>query len=117
MARKDDCDCKYVSAGNAKDTFLRKLLDQSPEYGVWEQSPSHAPLKVGIIGAGATGLYAAMILESLNIDYEILEGSDRIGGRMFTYRFDEAAWNASKPGEPDYYNYYVSLEAVMCELR
>ena len=24
------------------------------------------------------------------------------------YRFDEAAWNVSKPGEPDYYNYYVS---------
>ncbi|KAH9926686.1 uncharacterized protein B0H18DRAFT_1005121 [Fomitopsis serialis] len=45
--------------------------------------------KVGIIGAGVGGLYAAMMLESLEIDYDILEASDRIGGRLYTYKFSE----------------------------
>lgn len=45
--------------------------------------------KVGIISGGTAGLYAAIILDSLDIDYEILEASDRIGGRVYTHRFDE----------------------------
>ena len=46
-------------------------------------------LKIGIIGAGVSGLYTALILKSLDIDYEILESSDRIGGRIFTHHFSE----------------------------
>ncbi|KIJ28053.1 hypothetical protein M422DRAFT_83647, partial [Sphaerobolus stellatus SS14] len=42
---------------------------------------------VGILGAGAGGLYTAMMLESLNITYEILEASERTGGRLFTHKF------------------------------
>jgi heterodisulfide reductase subunit A-like polyferredoxin len=53
--------------------------------------------KVGILGAGIAGLYTALILDSLDIEYEIVEASDRTGGRMFTYKF---------PGG-DKYDYYV----------
>jgi hypothetical protein len=53
--------------------------------------------KVGILGAGVGGLYTALILDSLNIEYEILEASDRTGGRIFTYQF---------PGRGKY-DYYV----------
>ncbi|EMD32510.1 hypothetical protein CERSUDRAFT_99235 [Gelatoporia subvermispora B] len=45
-------------------------------------------LPICIIGAGAAGLYAAMILEDLGIKYDILEASDRVGGRIYTYRFN-----------------------------
>lgn len=38
--------------------------------------------KVTIIGAGAAGLYAAYILKSKGIDFEILEASNRYGGRV-----------------------------------
>ncbi|MCR9248827.1 MAG: FAD-dependent oxidoreductase [bacterium] len=38
--------------------------------------------KVIIIGAGASGLAAAKILEQNNIDYQILEATDRYGGRL-----------------------------------
>lgn len=38
--------------------------------------------KVIIIGAGASGLAAAKILERNNIDYQILEATDRYGGRL-----------------------------------
>ncbi|KAM4061568.1 flavin containing amine oxidoreductase [Hirsutella rhossiliensis] len=43
---------------------------------------------------------------NLDIDYEILDSTQRIGGRVYTHRFDEKRWNASKPGQPDYYDYY-----------
>jgi len=38
--------------------------------------------KVIIVGAGASGLAAAKVLEQNNIDYKILEASDRYGGRL-----------------------------------
>lgn len=52
--------------------------------------------KVGIIGAGIGGLYTALILDSLDIKYEILEASGRVGGRLKTYQFPGG-------GEYDYY--------------
>jgi len=52
--------------------------------------------KVGILGAGIAGLYTALILDSLDIEYEILEATDRVGGRIFTYKFPGG-------GKYDYY--------------
>lgn len=40
---------------------------------------------VGIIGGGFAGMYAGMILQSLGIEFEIFEGSDRVGGRIDTW--------------------------------
>lgn len=53
-------------------------------------------LKIGILGAGVGGLYTALILDSLDIGYEILEASDRAGGRLSTYTFPNG-------GKYDYY--------------
>lgn len=57
-------------------------------------SPKDRPLSsditVGIIGAGCAGLYAAMILKDLGIKFEILEASDRVGGRVRTHHFSDA---------------------------
>jgi hypothetical protein len=42
--------------------------------------------RVCIVGAGASGLYLAMMLKYLDItNVDILEGSDRVGGRCYTY--------------------------------
>lgn len=41
-------------------------------------------LDVLIIGAGMSGLYAAMLLEEMGARVQVIEGRDRIGGRMFT---------------------------------
>jgi hypothetical protein len=60
-----------------------------------ELVPSRLNMHVGIIGAGMAGLYTAMILKDLGISCEILEASDRPGGRIYTHKFDD------KPG-----NYY-----------
>ncbi|KAL4723242.1 hypothetical protein ACLX1H_009732 [Fusarium chlamydosporum] len=61
--------------------------------------PGLPPRKVCIVGAGIAGLYIAMILDDLqipNLEYEILEASDRVGGRVYTHRFSEE--------ENDYYD-------------
>ncbi|KAK6357702.1 hypothetical protein TWF718_002011 [Orbilia javanica] len=50
------------------------------------------PHKVCIVGAGVAGLYIAMMLEDLQIPgltYDILEASDRVGGRLYTYHFSD----------------------------
>ncbi|KAF5309811.1 hypothetical protein D9758_018993 [Tetrapyrgos nigripes] len=67
--------------------------DSSIDPGKLVAGPPYTPppelkdLPVGILGAGCAGLYAAMILDSLGIKYEILEGSGRHGGRILTHEF------------------------------
>ena len=53
---------------------------------------------VGILGAGVGGLYSALILQSLNVSYEIIEATNRTGGRLFTHHFDDGG----------FYDYFVS---------
>ncbi|KAL0937082.1 L-amino acid oxidase [Colletotrichum truncatum] len=109
-ARQQDrnvCNDGSLAAENPRAAFFRKIVDNSP-YSNHSRvpTPSNVPLKVGIIGAGAAGLYAAILLDSLGIDYDIHEVSDRVGGRIFTYRFDEESWAKSTPADPAYYDYY-----------
>lgn len=40
---------------------------------------------IGIIGGGFAGMYAGLILQSLGIEFEIFESSDRVGGRIDTW--------------------------------
>jgi NADPH-dependent 2,4-dienoyl-CoA reductase/sulfur reductase-like enzyme len=54
-----------------------------------KQNVDPGNIKFCIVGAGVAGLYTALILEKLGIDYEILEASDRIGGRIYTHHFTE----------------------------
>ncbi|MGI9342063.1 MAG: flavin monoamine oxidase family protein [Gammaproteobacteria bacterium] len=42
--------------------------------------------QVIVIGAGLAGLNAALLLEQQGADVLVLEGSDRIGGRVYTHR-------------------------------
>ena len=44
-------------------------------------------LPIAIIGAGAAGLRVAMMLDYLEIPYEIFEASKRHGGRCYTHHF------------------------------
>ena len=65
-------------------------------------------LKVGILGAGIGGLYTALILDSLDIEYEILEASDRAGGRLSTYKFPNS-------GKYDYFVRFISLRIKLVD--
>ncbi|KZP10613.1 amine oxidase [Athelia psychrophila] len=48
-----------------------------------------AILPVAILGAGVGGLYTAMILESLGIEFKIIEATGRVGGRLRTHKFSD----------------------------
>lgn len=65
--------------------------------GITPARPKPAPQEgdrnkvIGIIGAGVAGLYAAMILEDLDVNYEILEATEDVGGRLLTHHFNGGA--------------------------
>ena len=59
-----------------------------------------------IIGAGIAGLYTALILDDLGIQYEILEASDRVGGRLLTHRFNGEVGYAAERDTPERYDYF-----------
>lgn len=88
--------------------LLTKLNNASPEHHSALPAAPKGPDKIEdegpyqgrvcIIGAGAAGLYTAMMLKYLgatNID--ILEASDRVGGRCYTQPLS---------GDDEYHNYY-----------
>lgn len=91
-----------ISKYHLKDSHQEILKGLPPLVEMLPMFPKIAEgLPVCIIGAGAAGLYTAMILESLGIKYRLLEASDHVGGRLFTYK----AFKDAKP-----YDYYVSNE-------
>jgi monoamine oxidase len=49
--------------------------------------------EVLVIGAGLSGLYAALLLEEAGVDVRIIEGRDRVGGRVLSHR--------NVPGNPE----------------
>ncbi|KAG8862108.1 hypothetical protein FRB96_002138 [Tulasnella sp. 330] len=74
--------------------------------------PSSDTLPICIVGSGAAGLYAALILQSLGLSYEILEAQpnnnpddDRVGGRIYTYRFNGQTGLKAHIGDPARYDY------------
>lgn len=85
----------------------KKLLKRMPSGGKLPslhqrilRGPADSPVTVGIIGAGAAGLYASLIIDSLadsRITYEIFDANpmkDRSGGgRLFTYNFPNGGPN------------------------
>lgn len=58
-----------------------RALDMFPEDNALDKTYNFEG-KVIIIGAGASGLAAAKILQRNNIDYLVLEASNRYGGRL-----------------------------------
>ncbi|CAI7569856.1 unnamed protein product [Penicillium discolor] len=81
------------------------IIEEGPELPPAPQPklPWHAPMgdhhqfKIGIIGAGAAGLFTALIFDwlqeqsnqTVEFNYEILEASQRVGGRLYTHNFSE----------------------------
>lgn len=65
------------------------------ELMIREKAIMDESLNIGIVGAGIAGLYSALLLQreakerSKNIRFKIFEVNDRVGGRIYTYKFNE----------------------------
>lgn len=66
----------------------RQLMKVSVATAAYSMLPKGAlasdKIDVVIIGAGLAGLYAASNLEAMGLNVQVLEGSDRVGGRIYT---------------------------------
>jgi len=84
----DLCD-KYIN-------LLRKQLKTEKFKG---EDP-HKQQSVGIIGAGISGLYSALLLQHYlpDVKVKIYEANGRVGGRIFTYKFSEEPYQFSEAG-------------------
>lgn len=67
--------------------------------------------RILILGAGIAGLVAAYELQSLGHSVRIVEGSGRLGGRIFTHHFADGSYNElgamRVPSAHDYTRYYI----------
>lgn len=66
------------------------LLSPPPDILNYAHSGEFKGIKIGIIGGGLAGMSAAFELRKLGYDITVFDASeDRIGGRAYTYYFDE----------------------------
>jgi monoamine oxidase len=75
---------------------------------------ARARASVIVIGGGLSGLYAAMLLTEAGADVILLEGSDRIGGRVFT---DDASPYRSEFGASQIGASYARVASVCNRLK
>ncbi|OJA12776.1 hypothetical protein AZE42_07909, partial [Rhizopogon vesiculosus] len=91
VARELDAHATEPPAGGARFNDSSICTDDNPVEGTQDKClPPALEVTFCIIGAGAAGLYTAIILKELGIPFDILEASDRVGGRMYTHRFSDA---------------------------
>lgn len=77
---------KLYFAGEAANPERNSSVHAALESGRWiaEAVLNQGHQRIGIIGAGISGLSAAHILDSAGREVQVIEGRDRIGGRLHT---------------------------------
>ncbi|MBW4553316.1 MAG: FAD-dependent oxidoreductase [Aphanocapsa sp. GSE-SYN-MK-11-07L] len=91
-----------------------------PPSGVRSNQGNHstpnraAPLKVGIIGAGLAGLTCGYHLAQHNIEFQLFEASDRVGGRIMTYQ--HSSGETAELGAGYFHNHYHALLNLIDQL-
>jgi len=79
------------------------VIEEQYRTTLLDSTPGIESLTVGIVGGGMAGLYAAMILKDLGIDFTVFEASDkRWGGRVYTHHFSELKEHYGYNGIYDY---------------
>jgi len=84
---------KYLS-------YLRSKIGDSEEHSSSRPITSERPLCVGIVGAGISGLYSALLLQHYipDVKVKLFEANDRVGGRILTYKFSDEPYQYCEAG-------------------
>lgn len=62
-------------------------------------NPTSVGPLVGIVGGGFAGLFAGLMLQSLGVEFEVFESSERVGGRIRTwYSTDYSSQDVNRAG-------------------
>jgi monoamine oxidase len=79
---------KVYFAGEAANPDRNSSVHAALESGrlVAEQVRGSGHKRIGVIGAGLSGLVAARVLTDAGLQVQVIEGRDRIGGRVYTDR-------------------------------
>ena len=79
-------DDKLYFAGEAANPERNSSVHAALESGRWvaEAVLKQGHQRIGVIGAGISGLSAAQILDTAGREVQVIEGRDRIGGRLHT---------------------------------
>jgi ribulose 1,5-bisphosphate synthetase/thiazole synthase len=80
----------------ARSILRSRVMGETSSSTIPQLSTTQRPRLVGILGAGMTGLYTALLLAKAEIPFQILEATDRVGGRCYTHHFEGG-------GKWDYY--------------
>ncbi|KAG8738208.1 hypothetical protein FRC10_007144 [Ceratobasidium sp. 414] len=98
---QDDTDALFrMHAEKIMEKFYRELGLNAVLRDVESESQEiPAVTRVAVIGAGVSGLQVAMKL-GLKHKVDVFEASDRVGGRLYTYKFD----HIPEAGEWDYFD-------------
>ncbi|KAF4966372.1 hypothetical protein FSARC_5942 [Fusarium sarcochroum] len=98
QARQNDPDLPIDDELSEKSGVITMLKGTQEMTGVGLVPRESNHIEIGIIGAGVSGLFTALLFDWLNeeckdlglkIDYDIMEAAkmDRLGGRLYTHRF------------------------------
>ncbi|KAF8801940.1 hypothetical protein BYT27DRAFT_7341708 [Phlegmacium glaucopus] len=94
------------------ERHISRLESAQKLSGSGKNDAAAAKLKVpvGILGAGLSGLYTALILQSIGIACDVFDSSKEVGGRINTHKFPDKAEKPSDPPHADHeagdYDYY-----------
>ncbi|KAK6708353.1 hypothetical protein SNK04_009316 [Fusarium graminearum] len=119
---KQNLDLKVTGSEN-----IGQLLDKTEKVtgrGYVPEKPGK--IDVGIVGAGVSGLFTALLFDWLNhhpalkdkglkINYDIMEaaGADRLGGRLYTHHFTDEEHDYYDVGAMRFPNNYIMKRLVI----
>jgi monoamine oxidase len=70
--------------------IIKRLMSPPPDITNYAKPGEFKGIKVGVLGGGLAGLSTAFELRKLGFDVTVYDAiEDRIGGRVYTYYFDE----------------------------